>query len=141
MGLFGRNNARVLAQAQDLWDVGRQEEAVAELEAVLPRARPKSSATDAFIVASLATYVTDMGDPDRGLALFSHIPLDGVRLTDAHLICLGARSACRAAAGDLEGARGDRATIAAADSGHPALIMADLALATHGGLREERTRE
>ena len=136
MGLFGPNHARVLSRAQGLWDVDRQVEAVAELESVLPHTRPKSSVTDAFIVTTLATYVTDLGNPRRGLTLFSRIPLDNVRLTDARLICLGARSACCSAVGDLDGARLDRATIAAASPGHSALIMADLALAIHAERRE-----
>lgn len=130
MGLFGGGHARVLRTAQDLWDAGRTAEAVARLEAVLRSLRPESVATDALIVATLATYVTELGDPQRGLALFAHIPLDGTRLTDVHLICLGARCSCLVAAGELAAARRDRERIYAANPRHPALVLADAALAS-----------
>lgn len=128
MGLFRRSHASTLRAAQDLWDDGRLQESVARLEAVLPRLRPRSMATDALIVATLATYISELGDPRRGLELLARLPLDGVKLTDVHLICLGARCCCRVAAGDLAGARRDRATIHAADPRHPALVLADSGL-------------
>lgn len=129
MGLFGPSHRAVLRSAQDLWDEDRQEEAVALLEGVLPSLRPKTVATDALIVASLAVYSSDLGKPQKGLALLSQIPLDGARrLTDVHLICLASRCSCRAAAGDLEGAQRDRDVIRAKDPHHPALLLADSAL-------------
>jgi len=132
MRLFGPNHKRALTRAQDLWDLGRQAEAISELETVLPRTRPTSSATDAFVVCTLATYVADMGDPERGLDLLSVMPLDGMRPNDVQVICLGARSACRARAGDLAGARSDRDRIVALNPVHPALVMADFALMRPG---------
>ena len=124
MGLFGPSHDA----AQDLWDEDRQEEAVALLEGVLPSLRPKTNVTDVLIIASLAVYASDRGEPQRGLVLLSQVPLDGVRLTDAHLICLAARCSCRAAAGDPEGARRDRDTIFAKDHHHLSLLLADSAL-------------
>jgi hypothetical protein len=56
-----------------------------------------------------------MGDPARGLELLAQLPLDRPRLSDVALICLGARAACRAIAGDITGASADRATIHAHD--------------------------
>jgi hypothetical protein len=76
-----------------------------------------------------------LGDPQRGLALMSQVPLDGVRwLTDAHLICLASRCSCRAAVGDIEGARRDRDTIHAKNPEHLSLLLADAALS------KQRTR-
>jgi hypothetical protein len=131
-GLQRRHHAQALRHAQDLWDLGCTQDAVAVLEAVQPRLHPKTVATDAMIVATLATYVSELGDAHRGVALLSQIPLDGTRLTEVHLICLGARCQCRAAAGDLEGALHDRATIYGCDPKHPALALADTALAGPG---------
>ncbi len=128
MRLFGSSHRKTLSKAQDLWDDDRQQEAVALLESVLPRLRPKSVATDALIVATLAVYTSDLGDPQKGLTLLAQVPLDKVWLTDAHLICLASRCSCRAAAGDLSGARQDRDTIRAKNPHHPSLVLADSAL-------------
>jgi hypothetical protein len=128
VGLFGRSHKAILGNAQDLWDAEQQLEAVGLLESVLPQLRPRTIATDALIVATLAVYSSDLGDPQKGLALMSQIPLDGTRLTDVHLICLASRCSCRAAAGDLEGARRDRDAIRAQNPHHPSLLLADAAL-------------
>ncbi len=128
MGFVGPGHDAVLREAQDLWDQDDQEEAVALLEGVLPSLRPKTNATDAVIIASLPVYTSDLGDPQRVLVLLSQVPVDGVRLTDAHLICLAARCSCRVAAGDLEGARCDRDTIHAKDPRNLSLLLADSAL-------------
>lgn len=122
------SHAATLKSPQELWDAGRRQEAIHLLEADVGRLRPEWVATDAFIVATLATYLSDEGDPQRGLEFLRLVPLDGVRLTDVHLICLGARCACRAAAGDLRGAQRDRDTIRAANPSHPSLLLADAAL-------------
>ncbi len=131
MGLFGQSHRATLAKAQDLWDADRQEEAVALLEGVVPKLRPERGSTDALIIATLAVYSSDLGDPQRGLALLSRVPMDGGWLTDTHLICLASRSACRAAAGDLEGAQRDRDTIRDKNPNHPSLLVADSALSKY----------
>ena len=128
-GLRRKHHAQVLRHAQDLWDLGCKDEAVTQLETMLGSLHPKTVATDAIIVATLAMYCSEMGDPHRGVSLMSKVPLDGTRRTEVHLICLGARCSCRAAAGDLAGAARDRATIVACDPMHPALALADVAAA------------
>lgn len=110
--------------------MGCGRDAVAELEKVVPRLHPSRLATAAVIIATLATYYSKSGEPQRGLALLSKLSLDATRATDVSLICLSARCACRAAAGHLEGARRDRDAIAEADPRHPTLARADDALAS-----------
>ncbi len=64
-----------LRDAQDLWDAERYEEAVSLLRAVRPGLRPRSRATDALIVATLAVYVSDLGDPKRRARTAARDPL------------------------------------------------------------------
>lgn len=128
MGLSRRRRGRVLRSAQDLWDAGREAEAVAQLETTVGSLRPGFIATDALIVATLATYVSELGNPQRGLALLAQVPLEGRRLTDVHLICLAARCCCLVATGDIGSAQRDRERIRIANSRHPALALADAAL-------------
>ena len=127
-GLQRRHHAEALRHAQDLWDLGCRDDAMAELDLLLPHLHPKSVTVDAEIVTTLATYCSETGDPGRGLLLLSAVPLEGARLTDSHLDCLAARCECRAAIGDIEGARHDRATIARCDPRYPALVLADAAI-------------
>ena len=133
--MFGGSHKQVLKRAQDAWDAGRHAESVSMLEDTLPGLHPAYSATDALIVATLATYVCDLGDPVRGLVLLHRVPLDGVRLTDVHLIALSARACCRAASGDIAGAIRDRETIQEAKPGHPSLALADAAIGRYGDSR------
>jgi hypothetical protein len=125
-GLKRRHHASTLRHAQDLWDLGCREEAVAGLELLVPKLQPRTVATDAAIIATLATYYAELGDPRRGLALLGQVPLDDARLTEIQLLCLGARCTCRAAAGDAVGARSDRERICSCDPKHPALAVADI---------------
>ena len=127
-GLRRKHHAENLRHAQDLWDLGCEQEAVADLELMLPALQPKTVAVDAISIATLATYLAELGDPHRGLTLLSQIPLDGTRLTEVRLFCLGARCTCRAAAGDRVGAQHDRDTIRGCDPRHPALTLADMGL-------------
>lgn len=117
-----------LRQAQQLWDADHHGEAVALLEGELPYLHPKSSATDALIVATLAVYWSDLGNPHRGLGLLDELPLDASEMNDVLLLCLASRSSCRAAAGDLAGAQTDRDTIARTDPNHLSLVVAEMAL-------------
>jgi hypothetical protein len=128
--MFGRH-ARLLRRAQDAWDAGCYGGAVGLLEPLLPELHPSCSATDALVVATLATYWSDLGDPRRGLKLLERLPLDAPPATDVHMIGLASRACCRAAAGDLEGAARDRDVLRARDPGHPALVLANAALEGH----------
>jgi hypothetical protein len=128
MGLSRNQRARLLGSAQDLRDAGRTAEAVALLETTVASLRPNSVATDALIVATLATYLSEIGNPQRGLDLLAQVSLDGGWLSDVHLVCLGARCCCLAAMGDLVGAQRDRERIRAANPAHPALALVDAAL-------------
>ena len=128
MGLFAPSHGTALHRAQDLWETEQREQAVSLLRRALPTLHPKTNATDALIIATLAVYLSDLGRPREGLALIDRVPLDGVRLTQTHLIVLGARSSCKAAFGDLAGARRDRDTIFSMDPRHPALALTDASL-------------
>ena len=128
MGLLDGAHARALRSAQNLWDRGRTAEAIGMLESTRRHLWPRVFATDALILATLATYVTECGDPMRGQELLQAVPLNDRPRTDAQLICLGARCSARAAAGNLAGARADRDAIFEADSTHAALAVADAAL-------------
>jgi hypothetical protein len=128
MGLIDGEHARALRTAQDLWDRGRNAEAIAVLEAVQPDLSPRIFATDTLILATLAKYVGDSGDPKRGLRILETLPFDEHPRTDVQAICLGTRSCCRAAAGDLSGAQSDRAALHRAQPEHPALQPADDAI-------------
>jgi len=128
VGLFGPSHSAILRSAQTCgMTTARKRRSPSGRR--LAQFAPKTVATDALIIASLAVYSSDLGDPLRGLALLTQVPLDDVRrLTGVHLICLASRCSCRAAAGDLEGARRDRDVIRAKDPHHPALLLADSAL-------------
>lgn len=128
MGLLDGAHARALRSAQNLWERGRRSEAIAILEGVRPGLWPRVFSTDALILATLATYVTECGDPARGLDLLKAVPLIDRPRTDAQVICLGARCSARAAAGDVVGAREDRDAIFEAAPNHAALGLADAAL-------------
>jgi hypothetical protein len=130
--MFGRSHKRILRRAQDAWDAGHYAESVDLLEGTLPGLHPAYSATDALIIATLATYLYDLGQPARGLMLLHQVPLNGVRLTDVHLIALSARACCRAASGDISGAISDRDRIRAAKPGHLSLVLADSAIEKYG---------
>jgi hypothetical protein len=128
MGIIDGSHARALREAQDLWDRGRQAEAIGVLEAVRSDLNPRIFASDALIIAGLAKYVSDSGDPARGLKILETAPFDEHPSTDAQATCLGTRSCCRAAVGDLNGAQSDRAALHRAQPGHPALLLADAAI-------------
>lgn len=128
MGLLDGTHARALREAQNLWDRGRQAEAIGLLDAVVPDLWPRMFATDALILATLAGYVSECGDPKRGLKLLEAVGLDERPRTDIQAICLGARCCCRAAAGDVSGAQNDRSLLFKAQPSHPALLPADEAI-------------
>jgi hypothetical protein len=128
MGLLDGAHARALREAQNLWDRSRHAEAIGVLEAVQSDLWPRMFATDALIVATLAKYVSDNGDPARGLKILEAAPFDQHPRTDVQAICLGTRACCRAAAGDLSGAQSDRAALHRAQPGHVALLPADDAI-------------
>lgn len=128
MGLIDGSHSRALREAQNLWDRGRQAEAVGVLEAVQSDLWPRLFATDALIIATLAKYVCDSGDPRRAMKILESAPFDERPRTDVQAICLGTRACCRAAAGDLSGAQSDRTALHRAQPGHPALMAADSAI-------------
>src|ERR1700686_140490 len=111
MGLLDGGHARALRAAQNLWDRDRRAEAIATLDGEVPGLMPRLFSTDALIVATLATYLMQTGDPRRGLKLLEAVPLGERPRTDVQAICLSARCCCRAAAGNLAGAHDDRAAI------------------------------
>ena len=128
MAFLDGSHARALREAQNLWDRGRNAEAIGVLEAVQSDLWPRIFASDALIIATLAKYVCESGDPGRGLKILEAAPFDERPRTDVQAICLGTRSCCRAAAGDLTGAQSDRAALHRAQPGHPALVPADSAI-------------
>ena len=128
MGLLDGGHARALRAAQNLWDRGRRPEAMATLEDEVPGLLPRLFSTDALILATLATYCAECGDPKRGLRLLEAVPLGERPRTDVQTICMSARCCCRAASGDLTGAHDDRAAIFRATPQHPALLQADDAI-------------
>ena len=128
MGLLDGGHARALRGAQNMWDRGRRSEAIGILEAEVPGLMPRLFSTDALIVATLATYLMECGDPRRGLKLLQTVPMGERPRTDIQAICLSARCCCRAAAGDLTGAHDDRAAIFRALPQHPSLLQADDAI-------------
>jgi hypothetical protein len=128
MGLLDGGHARALRAAQNLWDRGRRAEAIATLDDEVPGLMPRLFSTDALIVATLATYLMQTGDPRRGLKLLEAVPLGERPRTDIQAICLAARCCCRAAAGNLTGAHDDRAAIVRAMPQHPSLVQADDAI-------------
>jgi hypothetical protein len=128
MGFLDGSHAQALREAQNLWDRGRNAEAIGVLEAIQPDLWPRIFPSDALIVATLARYVCESGDPARGLKILETAPFDERPRTDVQAICLGTRSCCRAAAGDISGAQSDRAALHRAQPGHPALVQADTAI-------------
>jgi hypothetical protein len=128
MGMLDGSHARALREAQNLWDRGRQAEAIGALEAVQADLWPRLFTTDALIIATLARYVCEAGDPKRGMKILESAPFDDRPRTDVQAICLGVRACCRASAGDLMGAQSDRAALHRAQPGHPALGQADSAI-------------
>lgn len=128
MGLLDGGHARALRAAQNLWDRERRDEAIATLEEEVPGLMPRLFSTDALILATLATYLMQTGNPKRGLKLLEAVPLGERPRTDIQAICLSARCCCRAAAGNLTGAHDDRAAIFRAMPEHPALVQADDAI-------------
>jgi hypothetical protein len=128
MGLLDGAHARALREAQNLWDRGRHAEAIGLLEGIQSDLWPRMFTTDALIVATLARYVSDSGDPRRALQILTAAPFDQNPRTDVQAICLGTRACCRAAAGDLSGAQSDRAALHRAQPGHAALSPADDAI-------------
>jgi hypothetical protein len=128
MGLLDGGNARSLRDAQELWDRGQKAEAIDVLQKVVPDLMPRLFATDALIIARLASYVMESGDPHRGLQLLETLPLAERPRSEIQATCLGVRCRCRAATGDLAGAHDDRAAIFRAHPSHPALLQADEAI-------------
>jgi hypothetical protein len=128
MGLADGGHAIALRRAQLMWDADRCDEAIATLEAVRPGLMPEMFSTDAHILATLATFVMEGGDPKRALDLLQGVPIDERPKTDVQAYCLGARCRCRAATGDLSGAQSDRLALFKAKPTHEALLHADDAI-------------
>jgi hypothetical protein len=128
MGLLDGAHAIALRNARELWETGRRSEAIATLEAVAPGLSPGMFATDAHVLATLAIFVMEDGDPKRGLKLLEGVPIDLHPRTEVQAFCLAARCRCRAAAGDLSGAQNDRAALYKAQPGHSAVPHADDAI-------------
>lgn len=128
MGLLDGAHAIALRKAQGMWEAGRRDEAIATLEAVRPGLSPDMFATDAHVLAMLATFVMEEGDPKRGLKLLESVPIEQRPRTDVQAFCLAARCRCKAAAGDLSGAQSDRAALYRAHPGHASVLHADDAI-------------
>jgi len=128
MSMLDGSHARALREAQNLWDRDKRSEAIAVLEAVVPELWPRLFATDALVLGQLAMYMSDCGDPRGGLKVLEALSLPDNPRTDTQIICLSARCRCKAAAGNLAGARDDRTAIFRADPSHPALAAADDAI-------------
>lgn len=128
MSVLDGSHARALREAQNLWDRDRRSDAVSALQAVVPELWPRLFSTDALIIGQLAVYQAECGDPRAGLKSLEALSLPDVPRTDTHMICMSARCRCKAAAGNLAGARDDRTAIFRANPTHPALAAADEAI-------------